>query len=202
MSGAASPRDIRVDRARKLFRTKEGRETTALAETSFSIAGGEFVSLVGPSGCGKSTLLRVIAGLLPATAGTVLVGERPLAGPSPQVGIAFQRPVLLPWLTVGGNVALPAELAGRWSRTEIARRMESLPDIVRLNGQAARMPRELSGGMQQRVAIARALMTDPGVLLMNEPFGLGRADARAPERRTARNLGTDAADRVLIFAEI
>ena len=129
------------------------------------------MSLVGPSGCGKSTLLSVIAGLLPATAGTVLVGERRLSGPSPQVGIAFQRPVLPPRLTVGGNVALPAELEGRWSHQEIARRVESLLGIVRLNGQSARMPRELSGGMQQRVAIARALMTDPGVLLMDEPFG-------------------------------
>lgn len=171
MSTAALGRTIRVERARKLFRNKTGGETTALAETSFAISDGEFVSLVGPSGCGKSTLLRVIAGLLPATAGAVLVGERLLSGPSPQVGIAFQRPVLLPWLTVGGNIALPAELEGRWSRPEIMRRVEALLGIVRLNGQSGRMPRELSGGMQQRVAIARALMTDPGILLMDEPFG-------------------------------
>ncbi len=172
MSAAATQRrGIRVDRARKLFRARDGGDTTALTETSFAISDGEFVSLVGPSGCGKSTLLRVIAGLLPATSGTVLVGERSLSGPSPQIGIAFQRPVLLPWLTVKANIALPAELEGRWSKAEIAGRIETLLGIVRLNGQGDRMPGELSGGMQQRVAIARALMTDPGVLLMDEPFG-------------------------------
>lgn len=171
MNLAPSGRGIRVERARKLFRGKDARETTALTETSFDIPDGEFVSLVGPSGCGKSTLLRVIAGLLPATSGKVLVGEQSLSGPSSQIGIAFQRPVLLPWLTVGGNIALPAELEGRWSRPEIAQRIDTLLGTVRLTGQLDRMPHELSGGMQQRVAIARALMTDPGVLLMDEPFG-------------------------------
>jgi NitT/TauT family transport system ATP-binding protein len=169
MSQAA--RSIRVDRARKLFRGRDGSQTTALTETSFAIADGAFVSLVGPSGCGKSTLLRVIAGLLPATSGAVWVGERNLDGPSPQIGIAFQRPVLLPWLTVRANIALPAELQANWSHDEIIRRTDRLLGIVRLSGQADRMPNELSGGMQQRVAIARALMTDPGVLLMDEPFG-------------------------------
>jgi NitT/TauT family transport system ATP-binding protein len=164
-------REIDVSAVSKTFRTRHGSETTALSEASFKVGAGEFVSLVGPSGCGKSTLLRMIAGLIDPTLGVVLLGDKPVFKPSAEVGIAFQRPVLLPWLTVRGNIALPAELEGRLSKHQIAARADSLLKIVRLTGSGDRMPGELSGGMQQRVAIARALMTDPGVLLMDEPFG-------------------------------
>ena len=127
--------------------------------------------MVGPSGCGKSTLLRMIAGLIPPTRGAVLLGGKLVSEPSPEIGIAFQRPVLLPWLTVRGNIALPAELDGRRSKADIAAKVDALLQMVRLPASGDRMPGELSGGMQQRVAIARALMSDPGVLLMDEPFG-------------------------------
>ena len=181
MRAATSPRafappghgskDIRVSAVRKVFRNRHGGETVALADTSFNVAAGEFIALVGPNGCGKSTLLRMVAGLVPPTAGAVILGARAVTEPSPEIGIAFQRPVLLPWLTVAGNVALPAELEGGWSRAEVEARVRLLLDTVRLPDAAPRMPGELSGGMQQRVAIARSLMTDPGVLLMDEPFG-------------------------------
>lgn len=171
MNVAAGIRDIDVSAVSKTFHARDGSQTLALANTSFRVTAGEFVSLVGPSGCGKSTLLRMIAGLIPPSLGCVMLGQEPVTEPSPLIGIAFQRPVLLPWLTVRDNVALPAELAGRMPRREINRRVDALLEMVRLGGNGSRMPGELSGGMQQRVAIARALMTDPGVLLMDEPFG-------------------------------
>jgi NitT/TauT family transport system ATP-binding protein len=164
-------RAIEISAVSKVFPTRDGGETTALSNTSFKVRAGEFVSLVGPSGCGKSTLLRMIAGLIPPTRGAVILGTTVVSEPLPEIGIAFQRPVLLPWLTVRGNIALPAELAGGRTKAEIAARVDALLDVVRLSGNGNRMPGELSGGMQQRVAIARALMTDPGVLLMDEPFG-------------------------------
>ncbi len=164
-------RAIEVSAASKVFRTRDGGQTTALASTSFKIRPGEFVSLVGPSGCGKSTLLRMIAGLIRPTLGAAMLGAREIAEPSPEIGIAFQRPTLLPWLTVRANIALPAELERRLSKADIAAKVEALLRTVRLTGNGDRMPGELSGGMQQRVAIARALITDPGVLLMDEPFG-------------------------------
>jgi len=163
--------DIDVSAVTKVFQSRDGGQTNALANTSFKIQPGAFVSLVGPSGCGKSTLLRMIAGLIPPTRGAVLLGGTVVSEPSPDIGIAFQRPVLLPWLTVRGNIALPAELDGRLSKATIAAKVDALLEMVRLPGSGERMPGELSGGMQQRVAIARALMSDPGVLLMDEPFG-------------------------------
>jgi NitT/TauT family transport system ATP-binding protein len=162
---------LQIDTVTKTFRTRDGQQTTALSDTTFTINPGAFVSLVGPSGCGKSTLLRIMAGLIQPTAGQVVLNGHRLTEPSPAIGIAFQRPVLLPWLTVAGNIALPAELAGKLPKSQIAARVETLLGVVRLAGAGNRMPGELSGGMQQRVAIARALMTDPGVLLMDEPFG-------------------------------
>ena len=168
---AAAARAIDVSAVSKTFPTRDGGDTLALSDTSFKVRAGAFVSLVGPSGCGKSTLLRLIAGLLRPSLGCVVLGGKQVAEPSPDIGIAFQRPVLLPWLTVRGNVALPAELEGRLRPREIAARVDALLQVVRLTGSGDRVPGELSGGMQQRVAIARALMTDPGVLLMDEPFG-------------------------------
>jgi len=162
---------VRVGSLSKRFAGRDGTETLALSGIDFTIPAGQFVAILGPSGCGKSTLLRVIAGLTDASGGTVTIGGRAVKGPDPVVGIAFQRPVLLPWMTVRQNIALPAELEGRWSAAEIARRVDALLAMVRLPEAGTKMPNELSGGMQQRVAIARALLKDPGLLLMDEPFG-------------------------------
>ena len=142
----------------------------ALADISLGVGAGEFVSLVGPSGCGKSTLLRIVAGLRPATAGTVTVADRVVCEPIADVGMVFQAPVLLKWRSILQNVLLPAELAGQ-SAAQLRGRAEQLLDMAGLRGFGDKLPRELSGGMQQRAALCRALLLDPPLLLMDEPFG-------------------------------
>jgi len=162
---------ITLEGAQKSFTTRDGKGIQALAPTDLSIQAGTFVSVLGPSGCGKSTLMRLVAGLSSATSGRVLIGADPVTGPSEKIGIAFQQAVLLPWYTVQENVELPATLAGGRSKSEIRRRSGELLDMVRLGGFGDKYPQELSGGMQQRVAIARSLITDPPIILMDEPFG-------------------------------
>jgi NitT/TauT family transport system ATP-binding protein len=142
----------------------------ALAGISLKVGMGEFVSLVGPSGCGKSTLLRIVAGLRPATSGTVKVAGRQVTKPIADIGMVFQQPVLLKWRSILQNVLLPAELAGK-DPGPLKKRALDLLDMAGLNGFAAKLPRELSGGMQQRAALCRALLLDPPLLLMDEPFG-------------------------------
>ena len=142
----------------------------ALAGISASIGAGEFVSLVGPSGCGKSTLLRIVAGLRPATTGAITIAGRRVTQPIPDIGMVFQAPILLKWRSILENVLLPAELAGKDPRA-LRERAEQLLDMAGLAGFGAKLPRELSGGMQQRAALCRALLLDPPLLLMDEPFG-------------------------------
>jgi NitT/TauT family transport system ATP-binding protein len=142
----------------------------ALDRISFEIGAGEFVSIVGPSGCGKSTLLKIIAGLLPATSGDVSVNGEPVRSPLENVGMVFQSPILLKWRSVLGNVLLPVEFA----RLDVGSHMErarSLIKLVGLQGFEEMYPHQLSGGMQQRASLCRALVTDPQLLLMDEPFG-------------------------------
>ena len=142
----------------------------ALAGISLTVGAGEFVSLVGPSGCGKSTLLRIVAGLRPATIGSVTVAGRTVRQPIPDIGMVFQAPILLKWRTILDNILLPAELAGKEKRTFWARAHELL-EMAGLHGFADKLPRELSGGMQQRASLCRALLLVPPLLLMDEPFG-------------------------------
>jgi NitT/TauT family transport system ATP-binding protein len=161
---------IEVRGLTKTYPTRRGQPVTALRDVSFSVAAGEFLSIVGPSGCGKSTLLRLIGGLLPASAGSVRLAGVPVTAPSREVGVVFQQPTLLPWRTVLDNVLLPLEVTGRPDRAARAR-AQALLDLVGLGGCERLYPFELSGGMQQRVAICRALVGQPRVLLMDEPFG-------------------------------
>ena len=159
---------IRLAGASKTFR--RGAQTTeALTPIDIEIAPGEFFAVVGPSGCGKSTLLRMIAGLIPATSGTITVGAGTVTKPVTEVGIVFQSPVLLDWRTVLGNVLAQLELRGL-DATSYEPQARRLLDAVGLKGFEDRYPFELSGGMRQRVAIVRALIHNPPVLLMDEPF--------------------------------
>lgn len=150
-----------------------------LHDISLTVPDGQLLCVVGPSGCGKSTLLRIIAGLLPATEGTVTLDGTPVTGVPDRTSVVFQDYArsLLPWLTVRDNVALPLRRRGL---RRAARRTEAerILDRVGLAGTADRHPWQLSGGMQQRVAIARALIGRPSLLLMDEPFGSLDAQTR------------------------
>ncbi|HEY7244801.1 MAG TPA: ABC transporter ATP-binding protein [Xanthobacteraceae bacterium] len=141
----------------------------ALDAISLRIEEGEFFSLVGPSGCGKSTILNIVAGLVPGTEGEARLASHAIAGPSREIGMMFQTPVLLPWRTNLDNVLLPVEVFGL-DRRQYTEQAHKLLDLVGLSAFARRYPFELSGGMQQRVAICRMLLCDPVVLLMDEPF--------------------------------
>jgi NitT/TauT family transport system ATP-binding protein len=157
----------------KTYRKGHGptaRETHALDAVDLAIHEGEFLAIVGPSGCGKSTLLRIIAGLHPASAGEVLVGDRRVAGPQTDLGIVFQSPVLLEWRNVLDNVLVQLELRGIDPARYRDRALKLLAQVG-LAEFADRHPHELSGGMRQRAAIARALIHDAPLLLMDEPFG-------------------------------
>jgi NitT/TauT family transport system ATP-binding protein len=164
--------DVLVDHVEKSFVANGGKVVTALDKVSTTILRGEFVALIGPSGCGKSTLLRLIAGLDEPTEGMVRVrSESPKTFCARgELGIVFQDPALLPWRSVRHNVALPLEVLGRPVKPAAAH-IQSLIEMVGLKGFEDALPGQLSGGMRQRVAIARALVTNPSLILLDEPFG-------------------------------
>jgi NitT/TauT family transport system ATP-binding protein len=136
---------------------------------NWAIDQGEFHCLVGRSGCGKTTLLKLAAGLLKPTEGAIFIQGAVVREPSPQVGFVFQAPTLLEWQSVLDNVLLPISLKRR-PQPQDRQKAQELLELVALSGYADRYPRELSGGQQSRVAIARALVTEPAVLLLDEPF--------------------------------
>lgn len=143
--------------------------TAALQNLSLSIGEHEFVSFLGPSGCGKSTALRLIAGLAEVSAGRIDWPARPLDATAHDIGFVFQEPTLMPWANVFDNVHLPLKIKGA-SRSAARVEVERTLAMVGLEQFAHVYPRELSGGMKMRVSIARALVTNPRVLLMDEPF--------------------------------
>lgn len=142
----------------------------ALKDVSLSIQEGEFISIVGPSGCGKSTLLKCVAGLEQASSGSLSLQSQAITEPPRNMGVVFQRDLLLEWRNILDNVLLAAEFQGRKPR-DLEPRARELLSLFGLGQFLHRMPRELSGGMRQRVSICRALLLDPQLLLMDEPFG-------------------------------
>jgi ABC-type nitrate/sulfonate/bicarbonate transport system ATPase subunit len=184
MAGAGGSREIiAVEGVGKTYGSGE-QALTALIDVSFAVREGQFITLVGPSGCGKSTLLQILAGLVPASTGRVLIDGLPVTGPSPgKVGVMFQDAWLLPWKTAVENVEFPLALR-RVAAAERRKRALPLLDLVGLSTFAHRYPDELSGGMRQRVAIARCLVQEPRVLLMDEPFA-------ALDEQTRTRMGSE-----------
>lgn len=149
-----------------------------LGNVSFRIAPGEFVCVVGPSGCGKTTLLNCLSGLQPPTGGQVVFEDAPVTAPPDKMVVVFQdySRSLLPWMSIEKNIALP--LRNRFVKSQLTSRVDQSLHDVGLEGQGAKYPWELSGGMQQRAAIARALAFQPDVMLMDEPFAAVDAQTR------------------------
>jgi len=142
----------------------------AVQDVSFEVRDREFVAIVGPSGCGKSTILNMIGGLVSPTAGRIEIDGRPVAGVPPGVGYVFQKDTVFPWRTVRRNIALGLEYRGVRG-PELERRVREAIALAGLEGFEDAYPATLSGGMRQRVALMRTLVVDPGILLMDEPFG-------------------------------
>jgi NitT/TauT family transport system ATP-binding protein len=163
---------VRVDHVGKVFNPGRANEVAALVDIDLTVPSGQLVSLIGPSGCGKSTLLRLIANLTEPTSGAVLVNGKSArqARLDQDYGMAFQHAGLFEWRTVAKNIELPLELHG-WPRAKRRQQALAMLELVKLSEFVDHYPWELSGGMQQRVAIARALAFEPGLLLMDEPFG-------------------------------
>jgi NitT/TauT family transport system ATP-binding protein len=164
-AAASSGSAVRLANVTKTF----SNGVHALGPFDLSIGAGEFVSLLGPSGCGKSTALRLIAGLAPPSSGRVELVGHAQANARRSIGFVFQEPTLMPWATVWDNVFLPLRLQRR-SRADAGAIIGAALDSVGLSDFANVYPRELSGGMKMRVSLARALVTDPDILLMDEPF--------------------------------
>ncbi|MEJ6004018.1 ABC transporter ATP-binding protein [Paucibacter sp. AS339] len=171
LAASASSTAAPAIEVRQVLKTFAGKQLVkALEEVDLTVAPREFVSILGPSGCGKSTLLRIVAGLTPYQGGQVLVNQRVVKGPSPEIGVVFQSSNMLPWLTVAQNMALGAKLR-KLPETELAAKLAQLTETLGLKGFENHHPHQLSGGMRQRAAIGQILALDPQILLMDEPFG-------------------------------
>ncbi len=167
---------VEVEHLSKVF-VRGSQRVEAMRDVSIRVANGEFVAIVGPSGCGKSTLLHILGGFVPPSAGAMRIDGRAIARPGPDRGMMFQDLALFPWRTVEGNVGWALEVQGRPAHARRAL-VDRYLALVGLEGFRHLYPSELSGGMRQRVALARVLAFDPGVLLMDEPFGALDAQTR------------------------
>lgn len=176
--------------------TKRFGDITAVLDFSLSIEEGEFITLLGPSGCGKTTTLRLLAGFYPPSSGSIEIGGEPASDLERNVflppgrrrlGMVFQDYALWPHMTVSDNVRYPLKIAGR-PRTEQNAKVDEILAIVEMSGCEQRFPHELSGGQQQRIALARALISDPRVLLLDEPLSNLDASLRENMRVEIKNI--------------
>ena len=174
----------------------ESQELLALDGVDLTIRENEFVSVIGPSGCGKTTLLRIVAGLIPFDAGEVLIDGRPIDGPGRERAMVFQSFGLFPWKNVLENVKMPL-MVRKVAQAEADELAHHFIAKVGLSGFEDAMPHQLSGGMQQRVGLARALVTDPEILLMDEPFGAIDAQTRELMQEELLKLWADSGKTVM-----
>ncbi len=180
---------IEMRRVGKTYATRTG-DIVAVEEASLAIGDGETIALLGPSGCGKSTLLMMIAGQIAPTTGSLTIAGRPVKGPSADLGVVFQKDLLLDWKTVLENVLLPFELRGEESAPYKSKALALLSRVGLAKFEHKR-PFELSGGMRQRVAICRAWIQDPNVLLLDEPFAALDAFTREQMQLDVARLSLD-----------
>ncbi len=163
---------LKLEQISKSFAKVENDEVThALDRINLEMESGEFISLVGPSGCGKSTILRLVAGLIQPTLGKVTVNGKEVTGPSPQRGMVFQKPTLFPWLTVEKNIAFPLKMQGKLKAEDGKEKLKHMLNVIGLESFRDDYPGQLSGGMAQRVALVRTLISQPEILLLDEPLG-------------------------------
>lgn len=155
----------------KRFARRRTSANVVLREVNLTVAPGEFVSVVGQSGCGKTTLIRMIGGLAPYDAGSIKVDGQPVRGVPKRLGFVFQDAALMPWRTVRANVGLGLNETRTLRRKDVRSRVDAQLDLVGLAAFADYYPGQLSGGMRQRAGLARALVSEPDLLLMDEPFG-------------------------------
>jgi len=188
---------IVLSRVSLAYSARTGDPVQALDRLSLTVNNDEFLSIVGPSGCGKSTILRLVSGLLAPSSGSVLLDGTPVQGVPPSVGVMFQSDAVLPWATAAENVAVALELRGV-GRAERERRARELLVRVGLAGFEDAYPSTLSGGMRKRVALARVLAYNPGVYLMDEPFGALDAQTKVQLGGELLRLW-DGLDRTIVF---
>src|SRR5436309_293954 len=169
-----------LHRSKKLFRAVQG--------VDLAVRPGEFVAIVGPSGCGKTTFLNAVDGLIPIASGSLTLDGRGITAPGPDRAMVFQQPGLLPWRTVLGNVIFGVEAQRTLGKRDAIERAKQQIELVGLSGFEDAYPLELSGGMQQRVNLARALLTDPEMLLLDEPFAALDAQTREMMQREVLKL--------------
>ncbi|MEN5179325.1 ABC transporter ATP-binding protein [Comamonas testosteroni] len=163
-----SPYRIHVDNVSLRYFTQQG-ETQALQNINLSVKPGEFISLIGQSGCGKSTLLSILAGILPPSSGNVFVDGSAIVGPNPRIGYMLQQDYLFEWRTILENTLLGAQIQNK-DMAAAEKRATGLLQKCGMGDYLHHYPRQLSGGMRQRVALARTLVTNPDVVLLDEPF--------------------------------
>jgi len=160
---------MEVENATKIY-NRDAKETIAIKDINFTVNKGEFISIVGPSGCGKTTLLEILSGLRTLTSGAVKIKGKTVTEPNPSIGIVFQEESTFPWRTLLENVEFGLQMQGV-PKEEYRKRAYDMIELVGLSGFENAYPFELSGGMKQRVAIARTLVTNPEIVVMDEPFG-------------------------------
>ncbi len=199
---AATPVQIELQAACKSFDTRAGSRL-ALDAVSFQVRAGETATVIGPTGCGKTTILNLVAGFTLPTSGQVLIGGQPVTEPGPDRGFMFQRPTLLPWMTVADNVAFPCRhgngLGRQRSASELAQAVDHYLDSVGLRDARDLYPHQMSGGMQSRAALARLLIAESSVLLMDEPFAALDAQTRLSMQQLLKHVVKSEGLRTVLF---